>query len=181
VERTRRVVRRAVLDVLAQGGWAAYSIDAVATASGVARSTIYRHWPDKVRLLVDALEDHSEQPEPPPLGSARDRVVDLVRHLTEVMGEPVRSPQVPALIDASERDPTVRAVHHAFAARRRAALTAALADAGVRDPELVARALAGAVLYSRVMTDEPLSPSRAVDLVDAVVGPLPGEPVPVGV
>jgi AcrR family transcriptional regulator len=170
VERSRAVVRRAAVEVLAAGGWRSFSIDAVAARAGVARSTIYRHWPDKISLLIDALESHSDQPPPRSDTTPRQRVVELVEHLASAMVDAERSPIVPALVDAAERNPAVRAVHRAFNERRRSALTSALADAGASEPELLARALAGAVIYSRIMTDDPLPPRRAGALVDAVLG-----------
>lgn len=156
---------------LGKAGWGAFTIESVAARAGVARSTVYRHWPDKLTLLVDALEHHAPQRLPDEATPGRAQVVALVRHLAEVMADRQRSPVVPALIDASERDPTLRRLHRAFNDSRRRALVDALAVAGVADPELTATALAGAVLYHRVMGRRPLHPDRAEALVRAVIGP----------
>jgi AcrR family transcriptional regulator len=176
VERSHRVVRDAAIAELAQVGWGAFTIESVAARAQVARSTVYRHWPDKLALVIDALEHHSEQPAPEATAPGRPRVVALVRHLAEVMADARRSAILPALIDAAERDPALRQLHRAFNDRRRRALAAALADAGAADPELIAIALAGAVVYSRVMGGRPLNPDRSEDLVTAVLGPDHGSP-----
>ena len=170
VERSHRVVRAAAVAQLAAEGWGGFTIEAVAARAGVARSTVYRHWPDKVALLVDALEHHSEQP-PPGTASGRDRVAELVRHLAEAMADPGRSALLPALAEAAEHDPQVRAVSRRFSATRRAALVDALRDIGTPDPELASLALSGAVFYARFMGESPLDPTRADDLVTAVLGP----------
>lgn len=170
VERSQRVIRDAAIAELAEAGWGAFTIESVAARAGVARSTVYRHWPDKRALLVDALEHHSTQPPPEATGPGRARVVALVRHLAEAMAGP-QSAIVPALIDAAERDRELRRIHRRFTERRRQALTAALAEAGVADPELTAMALSGAVIYARVMGAQPLDPGRAEALVTAVLGP----------
>ena len=172
VERSHRVIRAAAVAQLAVGGWGAFTIEAVAARAGVARSTVYRHWPDKVTLLVDALEHHSVQP---PAGTAtgRDRVVELVRHLAEAMADPRRSALVPALAEAAEHDAEVRQVSRRFSAARRAALVSALREIGVADAELVSLALSGAVFYARIMGEAPLDPARADDLVTAILGPEP--------
>lgn len=171
VERSHRVIRDAAVVELAEAGWGAFTIESVATRAGVARSTVYRHWPDKLALVADALEHHSIQPPPGNAAPGRPRVVELVQHLAEVMTDPERSAILPALIEAAERDPTLRRLHRRFSDRRRQALTAALADAGVADPELTGIALSGAVMFCRVMGGAPLDPDRADELVTAVLGP----------
>ena len=173
VERSQRVVRDAAVAELAAAGWGGLTIDAVAARAGVARSTVYRHWPDKLSLVVDALEHQSVQPPAEASLPGRPRVVALVRHLAEAMADPDRSPVVPALIGAAEREPELRRLHRSFNDRRRRALTDALAEAGVAKPEMAALALAGAVVYSRVMGRRPLDPERAEELVEAVLGPEP--------
>lgn len=171
VERSLRVIGEAALAQLAEGGWDSVTIDAVATRAGVARSTVYRHWPDKKALLLDALDRRSVQPPPDDSPPGRPRVVALVRHLAEVMADPDQAAMAVALVDAAERDPEVRRRHHRFNNRRRAALSAALADAGVADPDLAAMALAGGVIYARMMRGRPLRRDQADALVTAVLGP----------
>lgn len=173
VERSHQLVHDAAVAELADAGWGAFTIEAVAARAGVARSTIYRHWPNKLALVVDALEHLSVQPPPQETGVGRPRVVALVRHLAEAMADPRRSAILPALIEAAERDPALRRLHRRFNDRRRQALTAALTDAGVANPQLSAMALAGALVYGRVMGGGPLKPDRAEELVTAVLGPDP--------
>jgi AcrR family transcriptional regulator len=44
----------AVLALVAESGYGAVTIEAVAARSGVAKSTIYRHWPGRAELVNDA-------------------------------------------------------------------------------------------------------------------------------
>jgi TetR/AcrR family transcriptional regulator, regulator of autoinduction and epiphytic fitness len=183
VERSRRVVREAALHELAETGYGGFTIDAVARRSGVARSTIYRHWPDKVALIADAFDSLNVQPRPAPGPdgehvTARERVRGLLVHLAEVFQDSIFEACVPALIDAAERDPQLRAFSHEYSGRRRQALTDAI-RAGVSsgelpshvDPELASTALAGAIMYHRLMTADRFDPSRVDDLIDSVLGP----------
>jgi AcrR family transcriptional regulator len=178
VRRTLDLVRDAAVLELAERGWSSFSVDGVAARAGIARSTVYRHWPDRRALLAEALEHHSTQPPPRPAGTHRQRVEQLVAHLAERFADPTASSMAVALIDAAERDPDVRARQRAFAQRRRRALVEALAaavDAGeVRpiDPELVAVALAGAVVYRR-LGHQPLRADEVGALVASVLGPEP--------
>ncbi len=182
VERSRRRVRAAALDELAEAGYGGFTIESVAARCGVARSTIYRHWPDRLTLIADALEALNRQPGPPvePGGTngGRPLVQALVRHLAEVFEQSLVSACLPALIDGAERHPEVRRLHHRYNAERRGALVAAIA-AGVAageiaddiDPDLAATAIAGAIVYRRFMTSRPFAPAEAEALITMVLGP----------
>jgi len=53
----------ATLELLAEEGFDGMSLEGVATRAGVARTMIYRRWPSKEALVIDALrEQHAEMP-----------------------------------------------------------------------------------------------------------------------
>ena len=56
IARTRSAVLRSATDLLMEGGPSAVTIDAIVARSGVAKSTIYRHWESRDDVLVDAIE-----------------------------------------------------------------------------------------------------------------------------
>src|ERR1700687_607414 len=129
VERSRMVVRRAALDELGEVGYGAFTIESVAARSGVARSTIYRHWPDKLALIADAFETFHEQLVPHvQTGSPRERVERLVHHVAEIVVDSTFTVSIPALIEGAERDPRVRAFHHRYSAERRQELLDLIAE-----------------------------------------------------
>lgn len=70
----------AVLAMLAAGqSFAAISIEAVAAKAGVGKATIYRRWPNKEALLIDAVSS-MKGPLPEPAGeSVRDDLIMLVQ------------------------------------------------------------------------------------------------------
>jgi len=179
ITRSRRAVLDATLAELAARGYGGLTIDGVATRCGVARSTIYRLWPDRAALVADAIDALNEQPPPLPAGdeTPRERIATLVRHLADAMRSSPVAACLPALIDGAERDPTVRRLHHHYNDRRRAALVAAIAAAvetgDLRsdvDPELAAVAVAGAVVYRRLMTARPLRDDEVEPLLGTVLG-----------
>ena len=55
VIRSRTAVIAATLDLLAERGITATTIEAVAERSGVARTTIYRQWDGQPALVLDAI------------------------------------------------------------------------------------------------------------------------------
>ena len=54
--RSRAAVVRAATDLLVEGGPSAVTIDAIVARSGVAKSTIYRHWASRDDVLLDVIE-----------------------------------------------------------------------------------------------------------------------------
>lgn len=57
VARSRAAVLGAARTLLVDGGPGAVTVDAVVAASGVAKTTIYRHWPSQRELLVAVMRD----------------------------------------------------------------------------------------------------------------------------
>jgi AcrR family transcriptional regulator len=178
VERSRMVILRAAVEELAEVGYGGVTIESIAARAGVGKSTIYRHWPDKLALLADAFETFHEQMVPD-LGdlAAREAIGLLLGHVAEVVVDSTFSRCIPALIEGAERDPRVREFHHRYSADRRQAIIDLIArgisDAEISptvDPELATTALLGAVFYRRLMTPAPMLPTEVDDLVGLVLG-----------
>lgn len=179
IRRTRDAVLPAALSVLADGGFASFTMEGVAEAAGVAKSTIYRYWPTRLALLRDALEGLNRQPDAElHAGPARARIERLLEHLAAALSDSVFSACIPALIEAAEHHPEVAGFLHQYSGRRRAALTDVI-RAGIAagelpahlDPELAALALSGPVFYRRLMTATPLPVADVRALVRQVLGP----------
>jgi TetR/AcrR family transcriptional regulator of autoinduction and epiphytic fitness len=178
VERSRLVILEAAVEELADVGYGGVTIESVAARAGVGKSTIYRHWRDKLALIADAFETFHEQMVPDLSDrTAREAVELLVSHVAEVVVDSTFSRCIPALIEGAERDPRVREFHHRYSVERRQALVDLIArgvDDGEflpgLDPELATVALLGALFYRRLMTGQPFDPTRAGALVELVLG-----------
>ncbi len=177
IERSRMVILQAAVEELAERGYGGVTIEGVAARAGVGKSTIYRHWPDKLDMIADAFETFHEQRVPPIEDvPPREALATLLAHVAEIVIDSLWSRCIPALIEGAERDRRVRAFQHRYAADRRQSLIdlinrgaqAGDFQAGV-DPELAAAALLGAVFYRRLWTPEPLEPAQAGALVDLVL------------
>jgi TetR/AcrR family transcriptional regulator of autoinduction and epiphytic fitness len=182
IARSTHLVREAALAELAERGYGGFGIESVSRRCGVAKSTIYRHWPGRLALVADAFESLDVQP--PDMAPAAVgpwvRIEELLRHLADAMRDSRFGGCLPALVEASEHDPDVRRFLHGFSARRRQALVDAIGRAvaagevrpGLR-PEEAALALSGAIIYSRLMTDRLVEPDDVGGLMEAVLGPRP--------
>jgi len=179
IERTLTNAREAAIDVLARRGFAAFTMEAVAEQSGISKSTLYRHWPNRIALLADALETLNRQPrraEPLQPNELRGRVIELVTHLASVFENSRIACVMPALIEAAERHPQVAIFLHNYSATRRQTLIGMLRE-GVEigelapdfDPELAALVLSGPIFYCRLMSPAPFPQEKVADLVDFVL------------
>jgi AcrR family transcriptional regulator len=78
-----RELHAATLDVLVDLGFDRLSMDLVATRAHASKATLYRHWPNKEALVVEALEslarDHRGSDEVPDTGSLREDLRALIR------------------------------------------------------------------------------------------------------
>jgi AcrR family transcriptional regulator len=165
------------LEELGDVGYGALTVEGVAARAGVAKSTIYRHWEDKLALIADAFETaHVEHVPNVETGTIRDRIERLVAHVAEVLVDSTFSRCIPALIEGAARDSRLRDFHYRYSTVRRKEVAQLAAD-GVAagefapdvEPELAAAALLGALFYYRLMSSEPLAPDRASQLVATVL------------
>jgi TetR/AcrR family transcriptional regulator of autoinduction and epiphytic fitness len=178
IERSRQVILRAALEELGEIGYGAFTIESVAARAGVGKSTIYRHWSDKLALIADAFQSLHEEARPDiASGTPRERLERVLRHVADVVAGSTFSACIPALIDAAERDQDLRRFHLQFQRQARQPLIKVIAE-GVAtgsfpshvDPELAAFALLGAIFFCRLMTSKPLDPENAGDLIETVLG-----------
>ncbi len=106
-EASRQVVLDAAYDILAEKGIAAFSIDAVATRAGVARTTIYRWWPNKGQLAVESfLEAVRPQLRFTQTQSAADDIRALL-HSNALMLSGPGGRIVASILAEGQRDPAV--------------------------------------------------------------------------
>ena len=129
IEHTRRVVLGAAVEVVAERGFAGASIDAVARRSGVARSTIYRHWPNRMDLLLEAVSGHVRPVESYMSGDVRADLINVVLDLGSLMGTEPMGSVAAALISESRHDPQLEAMRLRFLAERQRGAAILLAEA----------------------------------------------------
>ena len=180
VERSRDHVLAATIDLLREVGYGGLTIEAVAARSGVAKSTIYRHWAGKPQLVTDAFAHaHGSPPSPPP-GPVRDRVVAVLRELLASMvgapGSMQLACMLPALIDAAERSDQIAELSARLADANAAPLKAVLDEAvesgelpADTDTRVLVDALVGPILLCRLFHRPCVEPDGVPALVDQIL------------
>jgi TetR/AcrR family transcriptional regulator of autoinduction and epiphytic fitness len=127
IERTRGTVLRAALDLLVEGGAGHLTIDAVVARSGVAKTTIYRHWPSRADLLRATFEAAIPKVAPPAPGmSFEEALAAAVGGLVAICRSPEWQRTFPALIGASLAEPDLAKLEEGAVAQQRAGMHAAL-------------------------------------------------------
>jgi AcrR family transcriptional regulator len=154
----------------------AVSHQQVAAEAGIGRATVYRHWPTRTDLLVDAV---TEVRTPQEWQSSGDLATDLDRGLERLQRTLNTSPLVPqlvALIGRAEWDPELRETKARLLASGTAGIRRAL-EAAIDRHELptdhdldatVAR-LAGPLFYRRVLAHAPVDDAFVTEVIAAYV------------
>jgi len=175
IERSRELVLTATLELLGEIGYGNLTIEAVAARSGVAKSTIYRHWPGKLALVTEAFTEMKQANYvPPPPGPVRSRVECFLADLAGSIKHPDwRAACMPALIDASARDPDVAQLSRQLAELATGRLVAVLDEAlaagelpAGTDTELLADALTGPIVMRALFHRPLVDPADVPALVD---------------
>ncbi|MFV0526692.1 MAG: TetR/AcrR family transcriptional regulator [Acidimicrobiales bacterium] len=176
--RTREQVIAAAVEQLVDVGFDRLSIDALAARSGVARSTIYRNWPDRSVLLAEAyLRIQGCGLEP--VVASGDLAADLRRHgarLVARLTSDAWQQTVPSLISGAARNETIGALAAGFSADRRRELrqvfTAAEASGRLSYPERIDSAIerfVGPFFYRRMVARADLDDGFVTDQVEATL------------
>jgi AcrR family transcriptional regulator len=106
-EKAREVTLAAAAELLVARGLEAVSMDAIAERAGVSKATIYRWWPTKETLALDALhhEWDAARPRPRETGSLREDLLLLLRPWVRLIGKRPYGRVIAALITEAQTDP----------------------------------------------------------------------------
>jgi AcrR family transcriptional regulator len=169
-------VLTATHELLTETGLGGLSVDAVARRSGVAKTTIYRHWPSRSALVLDACSRMRAQPEVPDTGSLTTDLLVLAKDLASRLSSARWATVLPSIVDAAERDPELAALHARLHAELIVAFQAVL-ERGQHRSELapdcdlsaVVASLIGPLFYRRWFSREALDERFVNDVVTNAV------------
>ena len=190
--KAHEAILKAAAGLLLEHGLEAVSMDAVATRAGVSKATIYRWWPSKEALALDALctDWLAAAPVPTDTGSLRGDLMELITPWVRLVSAQPYARMITALLAVARVDPAFAAEYQrrVIEPRRDQAreIFARAAARGETRPDLdleVALDLVYGPVYLRLLHEHaPLTDAFARSAIDlALVGicPAPGE-VPAG-
>ena len=179
-EQLRAAIHGAVLDELRDRGFTALTMDAVAARAQTGKATLYRYWPGKIELVVDAvLSSLPVVDVPEDDGDLRGQLLAVLRQTADDMAGPtgvvirgliaelMRSPELKQAIGPPPDDPAVAPILEVL---RRAALRGEV-PASALHPR-VAGVGPGLLRSYAVLNELPIPEAVLVEIVDLVLLPL---------
>jgi len=168
--------------IVRERGLDGFTVDAVATASGVAKTTIYRHFDSSNELLLAALSETVDEVPDIDTGDPRADLIELLHQYASMSSQPGIRQLFTAVAQRAANDDDFGRLHQGLIAERKLPLRLAIQRAiaaGVIDPtidiDLVAALLEGP-LVARMMHDRgefrPCEIEQLVDLVLRGVAPV---------
>jgi AcrR family transcriptional regulator len=174
------VIRAAILRLLAEVGYGALTMDAVAAEAGVGKATIYRRWRTKQDLVVDTIAELNRMETlAPDTGTLEGDLRSMLHSLVTVISGPVGAatlsllstvPHQPALADAF-RDGPMGVWRDAFAAVWERAEERGELQPGV-DARMSGEATSALLVQRWLLTGEPVDGAFADQVLEMVLLPL---------
>jgi AcrR family transcriptional regulator len=176
-EQARLAVLQACTELLRQGGLRGTTTDAISALSGVSKATIYKWWPSKYAVAVEAFltEMYAESAEPD-TGSAYEDFRSVVRGVVRFYASPTGR-VFAQLVAEAQSDPAVAAELRDRLIASRRTMVRKLWDRGVErgelrsdvDPEIAIDLLFGPAMYRLVGGHAPLDEASADEIVRAAM------------
>jgi AcrR family transcriptional regulator len=179
-ETLERAIFDAVLDQLQMVGYVGLTMEGVAAGAHTGKAALYRRWPCKEDLVVDALNHALPSPtDLPDHGDVRDDLLDLLRRMTAMLNSPTGCALQCLMAEIDRDHPFARLLHQRVKEPRKQMFLALLrrgADRGQVRPEAASPLVAEvgpALVMQRFLADgPPVSDAYVVSVVDDVVVPL---------
>ncbi len=178
---TTNAILESAYALMAATGLAATTIDAIARHSSVSKMTIYKWWPSREALLIDAFLHHAAQMLPLPPASAGTPAARARRHAAayaEALQGEFGKVQLAVISECISKTGSAELFYARYLQFRRDALVDMIA-AGQKDgsiqaesaPENLYDAIYGSLFYRYIFGIAPITPGYARSLVDLVLQP----------
>jgi AcrR family transcriptional regulator len=174
-EHSHRAILAAALALVAERGYERTTVDAIARQAGVGKATIYRWWPSKGAVLLEALHDRLQTiGDAPDAGDIEDELRVRINRVWQLLDSTEVGPAYRGLIAAAQSDPdlaqaTMEQVIEPAAAAIRQQVARAQQRGELRrdaDPHALIDMLNGAIYYRLLFNTDPLDPARIDAILD---------------
>ncbi|MBD1848297.1 TetR/AcrR family transcriptional regulator [Cyanobacteria bacterium FACHB-63] len=162
---SHQAMLQTTLELLAEVGFEAMSIEAIATRAGVGKTTIYRRYSSKAELVADAIESIREEIVIPDTGSLWGDITALIQNAAQISLNPLGRQTVAMIISSASSNAEFAQIYWTkYLQPRREAFAVVLERAKARqevkpdlDPSLVFDTMSGIMLYAMIFqpTSEP--------------------------
>ncbi|MDQ1736824.1 MAG: hypothetical protein QOH56_3075 [Pseudonocardiales bacterium] len=183
--RAHAAILTATTDLLAEAGYGALTIEGVAARAGVGKTTVYRWWPTKGALVIEAVAAALPVPAQTDTGDLRQDLLTAVQRVVHTFARTPAGAVIPALAADVMSDPELAEQFREQLIRpRRSAVVEVLLRAAARgdlpqdvDTDLLLDVYAGAVFYRMLVSGQPVTDLLAEQLVGLLLdGKTPVKP-----
>jgi AcrR family transcriptional regulator len=126
----------ATLELLAEGGFQAATIEAIAKRAGVGRNTIYRRWGSKEELIADALHELTAELDVQEGEDVYTLLLDWIREFAHVFADPLFGRVLPVVLGELRTNPTFARVYSERVVQPRYEALLSMLDGAVAQGEL---------------------------------------------
>ena len=155
---SHQAMLRSTLELLAEVGYDAVSIEAIAARAGVGKSTIYRRYTCKEELIADAIENIREDVTIPDTNNLWGDIDALIQSAAQITLNPVGRQTVAMIVSSASSHPEFAQIYWTkYLQPRRQAFSVVLERAKARneipadlDPGLIFDIMSGIMLYSLI-------------------------------
>ncbi len=175
--RSRAKILAAATDLLVESGPRSVTVDAVEAASGVAKSTLYRHFASRDELLVEVVRCKITQLDEPPTEEGFETALrTMVRQTATSFTAPEWARMFPAIVSLRTTMPELDAMLHADRDDK-SEMVRRLLDAGITegivptslDVDTAINVLIGPLVLAAIIEAEHPGEQAMLDLADFVV------------
>lgn len=175
-EEARRKALLAAGELIVERGVGALTMEEVAARSGVAKTTLYRHWPERASLIIDTVRSTFEHVGTPDTGSLRGDVeayfdgmvrADLSGRIGQLM---------PCIIDAAARDAEIGALLERIRDERELPVKTIVARAQARgelpddlDLRIAIGTIVGPIVFRKIVQRRPIDEDYIKGCLDVAV------------
>ncbi|AFY94887.1 TetR/AcrR family transcriptional regulator [Chamaesiphon minutus] len=104
-DRSHQAILQATLELLAEVGFDAMSIEAIAARAGVGKTTIYRRYPSKEELIADAIESIRQEIVLPDTGNLDTDIDALIQNAAQIVLTPLGRQTVATIVSSAAHNP----------------------------------------------------------------------------
>jgi AcrR family transcriptional regulator len=172
VSQTRQLVLAATLELMAEHHSGALTVERIAERSGVARSTIYRRWPDPARLHFEAFRQLRSQRLSDPVGDTPADIAMQIRDNAARLNDPTYFSIIVFLLAHAGRSEAYAQAHlelfQSDAARGALVFRMGIESGMIRrdvDVWDAANAMRAPLVYTRLAKHEPIDVIAALGAV----------------
>jgi AcrR family transcriptional regulator len=163
--RSHQAMLRATLELLAEVGFNAMSMDAISARAGVGKTTIYRRYSSKEELMADAIESMREEIVIPDTGNLQGDIDALIKNAAQITLSPLGRQTIAMIISSASSNTQFAQIYWTkYLQPRRKTFAIVLERAKARneipidlDSDLVFDMMSGIMLYALIF--QPISES----------------------